>query len=143
MKKAFGIFEVLILIFILTIILTFFIPKYQSSIEKATNVKIKSNLALIRNAIQKKRTKYLLLNTNINFKLDSADIESKNSKLFENILDFPFVSTNSTDRRIGEWIKKGENLYIVYIKPNQFVEYEYKDFSFTCISTLKLCEKFE
>lgn len=143
MKKAFSLFEIIIVLVLISILTTYLMMKSNDSLELTIDTKVKSEIALIRNSISKQKSKNILLNNETSFVLDNAKIDMKNEKLFENILDFPLVSTSSIDKEKGSWIKKSSNTYVIYVSDNQYLEYEYKDFTYECKSSLELCEKFQ
>ena len=143
MKKAFSLFEIIIVLVIFSILIRFIISKSKSSINSSTKIKIKSEIALIRSSISKLNTKKILLQEDNNFLLDDAKVDALNTQLFENILDFPLISTNSTKKEIGSWIKSSTNEYLVYIEEDTFLKFEYENSSFECKSDLTICKEFE
>jgi prepilin-type N-terminal cleavage/methylation domain-containing protein len=143
MKKAFTLLEIIVVLVIIALVTTFFVSRLDNSFEVASKMKIKSDVALIRSGILKKKAQFTLLDDISSFSLDDAVSEMLNAKLFDNILDFPLVSTNSTQKKVGEWIKKSKNRYSTYLSSNEYLDYEYNDFTFKCISKLDLCEQFQ
>lgn len=143
MKKAFSLFEIIIVLVIFSILISFIISKSKSSINSSTKIKIKSEIALIRSSISKLNTKKILLQEDNNFLLDDAKVDASDTQLFENILDFPLISTNSTKKEIGSWIKSSTNEYLVYIEEDTFLKFEYENRSFKCKSDESICKEFE
>ncbi len=101
MKKAFSLLEIIFVILLISILALFVISKVEDSLEFGNKAKIKSEIALIRNAIVKKLTSNRLLNINETIKLDNAPLEIENSNLFDNILDFSLLST-TTQKKIRQ-----------------------------------------
>ena len=143
MKKSFSLLELITVIALISILLAFFIPKGLDSLNKTMTSKIKSEIALIRNGISKKITSNRLLNKDLDFILDDADIEADKSRLFTNILDYPLLSTTSSKKELGQWIKSSSNSYKVYLSSNEFLDFRYKDLVFECRSSKELCVRFE
>ncbi len=143
MKKAFSLLELIMVLLIVSFLLSFIVFKYKDSIELSNRVKIKSDIALIRSSISKLKTKRVLLNSKETIILDKAPFNTKNKKLFKNILDFPLISSSDEDKEIGKWIKKSNEEYKVYIDKNNYLLFVFKDNSFKCKSKISLCEDYE
>lgn len=139
-KKAFSTLEIVIFIVVISTILSFLLPKLNTFLENSDLVKLKSDIALINNGIQKEKSKNILIQKygNIN-KLDGAKIDVKNEKLFEYILDFPIISTSTNESKNGYWTKILDDKYIFFTRKNQY-EFLLKDGQFLCVSSEKLCE---
>ncbi len=140
-KKAFSTLEIVIFIVVISTILSFLLPKLNTFLENSDLVKLKSDIALINNGIQKEKSKNILIQKygNIN-KLDGAKIDVKNEKLFEYILDFPIISTSTNESKNGHWTKISDDKYIFFTRKNQY-EFLLKDGQFLCVSSLELCEE--
>ena len=140
-KKAFSTLEIVIFIVVIATILSFLLPKLNTFLENSDLVKLKSDIALINNGIQKEKSKNILIQKygNIN-KLDGANIDSEKEKLFEYILDFPFISTSTNASKNGYWAKVSDDKYIFFTRKNQY-EFLLKDGQFLCVSSLELCEE--
>ena len=112
-KKAFSTLEIVIFIVVIATILSFLLPKFDTFFEKSDLLKLKSDISLINNGIQKEKSKNILIQKygNIN-KLDGAKIDVKNEKLFEYILDFPIISTSTNESKNGYWAKVSDDKYI-------------------------------
>ncbi|QDF28625.1 type II secretion system protein [Halarcobacter anaerophilus] len=143
MKKAFSLLEIIFVILLISILALFVISKVEDSLEFGNKAKIKSEIALIRNAIVKKLTSNRLLNINETIKLDNASLEIENSNLFENILDFSLLSTTTQKKDSAKWIKNSSNGYKIYINKEQFLQFSFKNNTFLCESSKELCESFE
>ena len=100
MRKAFSLFELIIVVIVISIIATFIIQKSNDSITLTNKMKIKSEIALIRNAISKQKASNTLLSNNDSIVLDTASINVEHSELFKNILDFTYTwkATSEDDR---------------------------------------------
>lgn len=143
MKSAFSLFELIIVILILSILVSFIVLNVSSSLDSSIKVKIKSEIALIRNSISKYKTKKILLANGNLIVLDDAQVDTNKTKLFNNILDFPLTSSSTQYKLIGNWIKKTSSKYIIYIKKEAFLEFKLEDNSFNCKSSISLCKEFE
>ncbi len=143
MKKAFSFLEIIIVILIISIISTFLIIKTSSSLEFVNKTNINADIAQIRSSISKENSKNVLLNDTSISKLDDANIEEEKSLLFSNILDKPLISTNSLKKEIGKWIKTSSNKYKIYITNEEYLEFDFTNNSFNCISSIELCKDFE
>lgn len=143
MKRAFSLFELLIIIVIISLLTLFIIQKADTSINFANKSKIKSEIALIRNSISKQKASNILLNKRSLPALDSESIEKDNSELFKNILDTPLISTSSSKKEIGKWIKTSKNSYKIFINKDESIEFYFENESFICKSAISLCKEFE
>ena len=140
-KKAFSTLEIVIFIVVIATILSFLLPKLNTFLENSDLVKLKSDIALINNGIQKEKSKNILIQKygNIN-KLDGAKIDVKNEKLFEYILDFPIISTSTNESKNGSWAKVSVDKYIFFTRKNQY-EFLLKDGQFLCVSSEEICKE--
>ncbi|QKF59593.1 hypothetical protein ALANTH_1488 [Aliarcobacter lanthieri] len=113
--KAFSSLEIIITIVILAIFLSFILPKISTYLEKNDIIKLKSDIILIKNGLQKEKTKRVLTQENnyIN-SLDNAKIDKNNEELFSNILTLPIKSTTTKDKENGFWAKVSNNKYIFF-----------------------------
>lgn len=143
MKKAFSLFEIIIVIVIISLISTFLIIKTSSSIEFTNKTSVKADIAQIRSAISKVDSKNILLDTNKITKLDDSNTEEENSLLFSNVLENAKLSTTSSKKEIGKWIKSSSNKYKVFISNTEYLEFEFINSSFKCLSEIDLCKEFE
>lgn len=140
-KKAFSTLEIVIFIVVISTILSFLLPKLNTFLENSDLVKLKSDIALINNGIQKDKSKNILIQKygNIN-KLDGAKIDVKNEKLFEHILDFPIISTSTNESKNGYWAKVSDDKYIFFTRKNMY-EFLLKDGQFLCVSSEEICKE--
>ncbi|PLY07529.1 MAG: hypothetical protein C0625_04965 [Arcobacter sp.] len=142
-KSAFTLLEIIIVVVIISILSIFVISKAQTSIDSSIKTKIKSDIALIRNSITKVKTKKILLKEGSSILLDDANINEKNSKLFNVILAFPLMSTTKEMQEIGKWIKISSKDYMIYFDDKNNLEFSFENDSFNCKSLLSLCKEFE
>lgn len=143
MKKSFSLLEIIIVILVISIISSYIISKSTNTINFANQSKIKSEISLIRSSIVKFSTKQILLDQDYIVSLDNANIDQSDSFLFENILDAPLLSTSTEDKEISKWIKISQNSYKIYLDQNIFLEFEFDNNDFICISDVELCKEFE
>ncbi|MCP4969914.1 MAG: hypothetical protein GY932_04865 [Arcobacter sp.] len=143
MKKALSLLELIFVLVIITVLVSFSIFKTNSSLEYSNKTKIKSEIALIRNSLLKRKTENILLQKELSFSLDDAKIDHEKSELFKNILDFPLFSSNSSVKSPAKWIKKSQDEYLIYLNNDIFLKFKFEDFSFNCKSDLKLCKEYE
>lgn len=144
MHKAFSLLELLIVIATISIILTFAIPKFDMITSTSKITELKSNIALIRNGINKFKTNQILLAQSSDItSLDSAIIEKNNESLFNNIIDFSIVSTTSSINEIGKWIKTSQFSYEYLLSSSKKVLFALEDNSFKCKSSFEICKELE
>jgi len=143
MKKAFSLFEIIIVILIISIVSTFLIIKTSSSIEFTNKTTVKGDISLIRSSLSKENSKNILSGNEYISKLDDANIDEEKSLLFSNILNKPLISTNSSKKEIGKWIKSSSTKYKIYITNEQYLEFEFINNSFKCLNSIELCKDFE
>lgn len=144
MPKAFSLLELLIVIATISIVLTFAIPKFNDISSNSKVTEFKSNLAIIRNGINKFKTNQILLaqSSDIN-SLDSALIDKDNEPLFTKVIDFSILSTTSSINEIGKWIKTSISSYEYIISSNKKVEFVLEENIFKCKSSFEICEEIE
>lgn len=143
MKKAFSLFELILVLIIISIIASYIVVNSKDSLSFSQKTSIKADIALIRSAIQRKKSKNILLNENEGFSLDEAKVNKKEEELFKNILKIPLISTNNSEKEIAKWIKISTNSYKVYINSEFNLEFDFRDGAFTCKSELSLCKEYE
>ena len=143
MKKAFSLLELIIVIVVIAIISSFIAFKANDFFSFSTKSKIKSDIALIKSSIQKVNSKKVLLDEELIESLDDETINTSNSKLFSNVLDFPLESTTLTLKKAGFWIKTSSSDYQVYLDANSFLKFSYENESFLCKSEVNLCKDYE
>jgi general secretion pathway protein G len=97
-KKAFSMIELVFVIVVIGILAAIAIPKFAASRNDALNIKAKTTVAAIRNAISTERQKRILRG-------DFTNITS-----LSNNDDFVFDTFDNTDTRVVEYpIRKCEN----------------------------------
>jgi len=144
MHKAFSLLELLIVIATISIILTFAIPKFDMITSTSKITELKSNIALIRNGINKFKTNQILLAQSSDItSLDSAIVEKNNESLFNNVIDFSIVSTTSRINEIGKWIKTSQSSYEYLLSSSKKVLFSLEDNNFICKSSFEICKEIE
>ncbi len=143
MNKGFTLLELIVVLVIVSIIAGFAFFKFKDTYTYSNKTKIKSEIALIRNSIQKLNTQNILKNIDDTIKLDDEPVNLENSQLFKNILDFPLVSTTTGKKEESKWIKTSSNSYMIYLDENDFLKFKYEDGIFKCLSETTLCKEFE
>jgi len=141
--KAFSSLEIIITVVIVAILLSFILPKANIYLQKNDILKLRSDIVLIQNSLQKSKTKRVLSkqNQNITF-LDSAKIDTKGEELFSNILNLPIISTTTKDKENGLWAKVSNNKYIFFTSTKTY-EFSLENSSFICISKKIDCKELE
>lgn len=137
MKKAFSLIEIIFVMAILALISSIAVPKLQKSLNKSDFVKIKADVALIKEALNKYKNQMIL--SSLNEPLIS--LEEDNGLLFSKILKYPILASN--DQKAGTWSKISNGIYEVTIDANtklKFV-YDYENFSFECDFEDENCKK--
>lgn len=144
MHKAFSLLELLIVIATISIILTFAIPKFNNITSTSKITELKSNLALIRNGINKFKTDQILLAQSSNItSLDSAIVDKNNEFLFTKVIEFSIVSTTSSINEIGKWIKNSEVSYSYVLSSSKKVLFSLEENNFKCKSSFEICKEIE
>lgn len=143
MKKAFSLFEIIIVLIVISIITTYALIKTNSTIKTSIKSKVKGDIALIRNAITTKNSKQILLDDEELNSLDNASINTQNEELFSKILDISLLSTSRVKKELGSWIKISSNRYLVYLDETTFLEFNYENSTFVCKSAVNLCKEYE
>jgi len=141
--KAFSSLEIIITVVIVAILLSFILPKANIYLQKNDILKLKSDIVLIQNGLQKGKTKRVMSgeNQNITF-LDSAKIDTKGEELFSNILNLPIISTTTKDKENGLWAKVSNNKYIFFTSTKNY-EFSLENSSFICVSKNIDCKELE
>ncbi|MEA3384222.1 MAG: hypothetical protein U9Q20_06075 [Campylobacterota bacterium] len=136
-KKSFSLIEIIFVISIAVIIAMVAIPKLGSSLDKANMVKIKSDVALIRDGLSQYEDKMILSNEST--ALDS--LEDSEDILFDKILQYPIVS--STEQKSLSWSKLSNSSYQVWITSSESLIFNYNkdDFTFDCNFDDNYCEE--
>ncbi|MBU3015130.1 hypothetical protein KO488_10205 [Poseidonibacter lekithochrous] len=144
MHKSFSLLELLIVIATISIILTFAIPKFDMITSTSKITELKSNIALIRNGINKFKTNQILLAQSSDItSLDSAIVEKNNESLFNNVIEFSIVSTTSSINEIGKWIKTSQSSYEYLLSSSKKVLFSLEDNNFICKSSFEICKEIE
>ena len=144
MTKAFSLLELLIVIATISIILTFAIPKFNNITSTSKVTELKSNLAIIRNGINKFKTNQILLAEDSTIdSLDSSIIEKENELLFTKVIDFPITSTSSSINEINKWIKTSKSSYEYLLSSSKKVLFVLEDSNFKCKSSFEICKEIE
>ena len=143
MKRAFSLFELIVVVVIIAIISSFIFSKINDSMNYSRKAQIKSEIALVRNSISKINSKNILLKNDFLDSLDEAEINENKSELFTKILDFPLISTTKEMKKLGAWIKTSDTKYMVFINEDLNIEFNFEDNSFTCKSDISLCTEYE
>lgn len=151
MKKAFSLLEIIFVLVIIALIFTFAIRNNQTFFSNSTLSKIKSDVALIRSAIASKvHARMLKAQTQFPQRLDDAALNTEGALLFsgiedEKLLDYPFVSTSSYERQIGQWSKKTQKSYLVWISKEESIEFTYdlNKGTFECDYTQNSCKEID
>ncbi len=140
--KSFSLLEIIIAIVLIAVITSFAIPKFTNMNYNANISTLKSQLALIQNAIVNQKSKNILLSNNEEIiSLDEATLNSSGEKLFEKVIDFPIISTNNTKKESGMWAKISNNFYTFYLSSDKNIEFSFENEKFLCKSSVELCKE--
>jgi len=136
-KRAFSLIEIIFVIAVISIILIVAIPKMGEVFENANTTKIKSEILLIREALNNYKNKMILkgATTTLN------SLEDNDKYLFNKILQSPIPTTNHI--KVGSWSKISATTYKVYVEDGNSVEFVYDsdDYSFECDEDNLLCQE--
>ncbi|WP_266096428.1 type II secretion system protein [Aliarcobacter butzleri] len=139
--KAFSLIEIIVVLLIVSIITTFAMTKFNQVTNKTHLVTLKSQLALIQSGISKQKNKNILLSNFPNISsLDDASTNINNQELFKKVIDFSILSTNTSDRKLGNWAKVSQNSYIFYLESNP-INFVLENNSFVCKSQEDICKE--
>lgn len=150
MKKTFTLLELIFVLVIVSILSYFVVSNSFTGIQKANITQIKSEIALVRMAINKNFTDSVMLNNLARYisYLDDAPIEEKNKTLFGGInddilLDPIIFSTSTSNKKIGAWIKTNQREYKIYLNNQNYVLFTYDNEKglFDCDNKDDLCKE--
>lgn len=151
MKKAFSLVEIIFVILIVGLIGTFAISKFFNYIEKSNEFKIKSEVALINEAINRVYSGQILLGNSgfVLERLDDASINGIDESLFMGydeyvLLDEVILSTSLEKKELAKWIKSSQISYKVYLTKDKLLNFVFdKDEAlFSCDKNDELCKEF-
>ena len=150
MKKSFSIIEIIVVILILTIISSVALNKYFTTLEKSNYLKIKSEVAMINNALSSLYSNQVLSNNSIFIleQLDDAMIETEDETLFNGhneyvLLDYVILSTTSEKMKLGFWIKLSQTKYKAYLSKTKSVTFNFdmENGTFFCDESDDVCKE--
>ena len=142
--KSFSLLEIIIAIVLIAIITSFAIPKFTNMNYNANISTLKSQSALIQNAIVNLKSKNILLSNNQEIiTLDEATSNSSGERLFSKVIDFLIISTNNTKKESGMWAKTSNNSYTFYLSPDKNILFSFEDEKIICKSSIELCNEIE
>ena len=134
----------IIAIVLIAIITSFAIPKFTNLNYNKNITTLKSQIALIQNAITNQKSKNILLSNNQEISsLDDVTQNSSGEKLFTNVIDFPIISTNTTKKESGMWAKISNNSYTFYLLADKEILFSFEDEKIICKSSVELCSEIE
>ena len=140
--KSFSLLEMIIAIVLIAIITSFAIPKFTNLNYNKNISTLKSQLALIQNAITNQKSKNILLSNNQELtSLDEATLNSSGEKLFSKVIDFSVISTNNTKKESGMWAKISNNSYTFYLSSDKNIDFSFENEKFLCKSSVELCSE--
>ena len=140
--KSFSLLEIIIAIVLIAIITSFAIPKFTNMNYNANISTLKSQSALIQNAIVNLKSKNILLSNNQEIiTLDEATSNSSGEKLFSKVIDFSIISTNNTKKESGMWAKTSNNSYTFYLSNDKNITFSFENEKFLCKSSIELCKE--
>ena len=142
--KSFSLIEIIVVILLIAIITSFAIPKFTNMNYNANISTLKSQSALIQNAIVNLKSKNILLSNNQEIiTLDEATSNSSGEKLFSKVIDFSIISTNNTKKESGMWAKTSNNSYTFYLSNDKNITFSFENEKFLCKSSVELCKEIE
>lgn len=134
----------IIAIVLIAIITSFAISKFSNLNYNKNITTLKSQIALIQNAITNQKSKNILLSNNQEISsLDDATLNSSGEKLFTNVIDFSIISTNTTKKESGMWAKISNNSYTFYLLADKEILFSFEDEKIICKSSVELCSEIE
>lgn len=127
-RKGFSLLEIIFVIAIVSFLISVAVPKLSNTLEKSKLIKIKGDIALIKDGLNSFQNKNILLANN-----DTLDsLEDDNSLLFSKILTYPLL--NKTTNPKGYWKKISNSEYEVFIDEQSKVKFFYDslELNFDC-----------
>ena len=142
--KGFSLLEIIIAILIVVIITSFALPKFNTITDKSNITILKSQLSLIQNAITENKNKNILLanNETITY-LDNASINKKDEKLFSKVIDFPILSTDSSEQKAGKWMKISNNSYEFFLSSSKTISFLIENEKIICKDKDEICKEIQ
>ncbi len=136
-KKAFSLLELIFTLSIIAFLAMVAVPKLTNTLNKTNIVKIKSDIALIREALNSYKNKHILSGTP--GYLDS--LEENDDLLFSKILKYPIK--NGIENKAGNWNKISNSEYIVWMENETSVRFNYdaSNLTFECDFKDDNCKK--
>lgn len=137
MKKAFSLIEIIFSVVIISIILAVAIPKLGNILNTTNTNKIKSDILIIKEALNNYKNKMILQGQTSS--LESLD--DNNQELFNKILQTPIQA--SSKHTLGSWSKVSNTTYKVFVDSQNSVEFIYDNCnnSFKCDENNQLCKE--
>ena len=126
------------------IITSFALPKFNTITDKSNITILKSQLSLIQNAITENKNKNILLanNETITY-LDNASINKKDEKLFSKVIDFPILSTDSSEQKAGKWMKISNNTYEFFLSSSKTISFLIENEKIICKDKDEICKEIQ
>ncbi|RLA79425.1 MAG: hypothetical protein DRG78_12990 [Epsilonproteobacteria bacterium] len=136
MKKAFTILEIIFTLIIISILLVVAIPKLFNNLSNANIIKLKTDLVLIKSAINDYNQKQIYLNTNQLLEVLGND----ENQLFNIILDTPIVAQKNI---AGNWSKQSLTIYNAWIDNTNSIKFEFDKIkqTFKCDTSKQYCKE--
>lgn len=142
--KGFSLLEIIIAILIVVIITSFALPKFNTITDKSNITILKSQLSLIQNAITENKNKNILLSNNETIiYLDNASINKKDEKLFSKVIDFPILSTDSSEQKAGKWMKISNNTYEFFLSSSKTISFLIENEKIICKDKDEICKEIQ
>ena len=135
-KDGFSLIEIIFTITIISILLVVAIPKLFYNIDSANIIKLRSDVALIRNEINNYKNKQILSNDNINLET----LDKNDNLLFSFILTSPIIAITNDG---GNWSQNSITSYKAWISSDISVNFTYNsnDFTFDCDFNEEYCKE--
>lgn len=142
-SSAFFTLEIVIVIVIIAILLSYLFPKFGTFLEKNDLLKLKADLALIQNGIQKEKVKAFLVSNELRLDyLDEANIDKEGEELFTKVLSMPLIATNMKDKKNSSWAKISSNRYVFFTR-TKIYEFSFDKSQFLCMNDEESCKELE
>jgi general secretion pathway protein G len=144
-KRAFTLLETLFVLLIIAIVSSIAIPKFSTPIKQSSIIKLKSDIYSIRAAILEYKSSMIKQNSQDLYpsQLDSAPLDEVNSTLFNEVLQYPYLSTDSQTKEKLKWSKSSESSYVFYLNSSESIEFVYNSDGglFDCDYSLEICQE--
>ncbi|MEA2049541.1 MAG: type II secretion system protein [Campylobacterota bacterium] len=135
--KSFSLLELIFAISLISILTVVAVSKIGSGLDKANIIKIKNDIALIREGLKSYEDKQIYSNKNHIL----TSLEDSDNFLFDKILTRPILASNKNVA--ASWSKLSNSSYKVWLNDTESLTFSYKsdDYTFDCDYNNDYCKE--